>query len=85
MKAKFRINQMVWLLNSKKIDGRYNKGKIVGVEFSYPYLNFLTERDYFESFCNPRYKVAFVDCFTGRANVEWSDEANLQKEKPKEC
>lgn len=85
MKSKFKINQTVWLLDSKKTDGRYNKGKVVGIEFSYPYLSFLTEREYLAAFCNPVYKVAFVDCFTGRGNTEWSGEANLQKEKPEDA
>lgn len=79
---KFKIKNKVWILPSKKIDGRYNNGKIVGIELFYYGLGFLTENQYLNDFESPRYKVAYVDVFTGRACAEWYLENDLQKEKP---
>ena len=79
---KFRIGSTVWILDSKKPDGRYNKGKVVGYETSYRGLGFISEKDYFNGFGYPSYKVAYVDVFTGRGGVVWCSEDNIQKEKP---
>ena len=79
---KYRMGGIVWILSSKKTDGLYNKGKIVGVELNYYGLGYMTERQYLNDFGHPRYKVAYVDCFTNRACSEWLCESDLQKNKP---
>lgn len=78
----FSMKNKVWILNSKKIDGRYNKGIIVGIELSYEGLGFMTERQYFNDFEENRYKVAYVDVFTGMACSEWFYYPLLSKVKP---
>ena len=82
---KFRMNNKVYILSSRKIDGRYNRGKIVGVELSYYGLGYLTENQYFNDFEHPRYKVAYVDCFTNKASCQWYSEEEIQKENPARC
>ena len=66
-----RMNSKVWLLNSKKTDGRYNQGKIVGIEKSNDCLYFVSKTDFFNNFETDRYKVAYIDCFTGKGCAEW--------------
>lgn len=65
------MNKKVWLLNSKKIDGRYNKGVIVGINKIYEGLGYMTERQYLQDFVVYEYKVAFVDVCTNKACAEW--------------
>ena len=67
----FKMGAKVTLTNSRKTDGRYNHGIIVGIEKSYPYLAFHTEAQFFKSFVVKKYKVAYVDCFTGKACSDW--------------
>ena len=76
------IKNKVWILDSKKIDGRYNKGIIVGVEMAYEVLGFITEAQFFRSFEEFRYKVAYVDVFTGKACIDWKHHTDLSKLKP---
>lgn len=76
------LKNKVWILNSKKTDGRYNKGVIVGIELDYPYLNYTSESQYFKDFKESRYKVAYVDVFTKRACCEWFRHDVLSKTKP---
>ena len=78
----FGMNSKVWIISSQKIDGRYNKGKIVGIEKEYFGLGFFTERQYLNDFEEYRYKVAYVDVFTGKASAEWIHHSELSKEKP---
>lgn len=75
----FSMGNKVWILNSKKTDGRYNKGVIVGIEKEYPSLGFMTEAQYFREY---RYKVAYVDVFTKRAGAEWVYHTLISKTKP---
>ena len=82
MKNKYRMGQSVWILSSKKTDGRYNKGNIVGIELSYYGLGYLTEKQYLDDFSHPKYKVAYVDCFTNKGCSVWVHEDDLSKEKP---
>jgi len=65
------LNKKVWLTNSKKTDGRYNQGKIVGVEQSNDCLYFVSKADFYSNFEPYRYKVAYIDCFTGKGCAEW--------------
>ena len=78
----FGMNSKVWIISSQKIDGRYNKGKIVGIEKEYFGLGFFTERQYLNDFEESRYKVAYVDVVTERASAEWFHYSELSKEKP---
>lgn len=78
------INRKVWILNSKKIDGRYNKGKIVGIEKYYDGLGYLTESQYLNDFKEYRYKVAYVDVVTSRASAEWIHYTDISTERPKD-
>lgn len=65
------MNKKVWLLNSKKTDGRYNKGVIVGIDKIYEGLGYMTERQYQQDFVVYKYKVAYVDVYTNKACNEW--------------
>ena len=76
------MKSKVWLLNSKKTDGRYNKGVVVGIELSYDGLGYMTERQYLSEFKEYRYKVAYVDVCTGRACTEWLHHTDVSKTKP---
>lgn len=72
----------VWITSSKKIDGRYNKGLIVGHELIYPFIGFTSETQYFNGFEEDRYKVAYIDCFTNRSCCEWFPKSEISKTKP---
>lgn len=75
MKAKVKI------LNSQKTDGRFNFGRVVGIEMTQNglFLGYTSEREFMSRFTIPRYKVAYVDCFTAKACAEWFDEAQLER------
>ena len=78
----FKMGSKVYITSTQKADGRYNKGKIVGVELFYYGLGYLTETQYLNDFEGPKYKVAYVDCVTNKACAQWYLESDLQKEKP---
>jgi hypothetical protein len=78
----FSLKNKVWVINSKKIDGRYNKGIVVGIEMIYDGLGFMSERQYFNDFEEYRYKVAYVDVFTNKGCCEWLHHEYLSKTKP---
>jgi len=75
------MKQKVKILKDQKSDGRFNSGTIVGIEMTQDayYLGYINEREYVARFTVPRYKVAYVDCFTNRAQTEWFDEKHLEK------
>ena len=79
---KFKMKQKVWIISSRKTDGRYNRGTIVGVELNYYGLGYLTEAQFIRDHGHARYKVAYIDVFTTRACSEWFSECDLIKEKP---
>ncbi|MNG03802.1 hypothetical protein D3C85_794210 [compost metagenome] len=79
---KFRLKSKVWLVDSRKIDGRYNKAIIIGYELRSQSLCVFSEQQFFNDFRLPVYKVAYVDCFTGNAITCWCDESSLSKVKP---
>lgn len=79
----FTMKSKVWILNSRKQDGRYNKGIIVGIELDRPpTLGYRDESQFFRDFKEGRYKVAYVDVFTNKACVEWFHCTNLSKTSP---
>lgn len=67
------MGKKVKILTSEKTDGRYNYGKIVGIELLEDryYLGYIDEREFLNRFTMERYKVAYIDCVTNRANTEW--------------
>jgi hypothetical protein len=75
------MKQKVKIIKHRKIDGRYNYGTIVGIEMIQDacYLGYRNEKEYVARFTVPRYKVAYVDCFTTRAQTEWFDKKELEK------
>ena len=77
----FGMNKRVWILR-RKIDGRYNKGKVVGIEKSYEALAFLTETQYLNGFKLYRYKIAYVDVTTGKGYAEWLSPSEISDKKP---
>lgn len=44
------MNKKVWILSSKKSDGRYNHGRIVGIDKCYNYLGFRSESQFIKDF-----------------------------------
>jgi hypothetical protein len=76
-----RMNSKATILIHKKVDGRLNKGVIVGIEMTEDraYLGYLTPSEFFSRFTRPRYKVAYIDCVTNRACTDWFQEDELQR------
>lgn len=75
-----RFKQKVKILSSLKTDGRYNYGKIVGIELLQDgyYLGYTSEKEYLARFTVPKYKVAYVDCATKNACTEWFLEKDIE-------
>jgi len=71
------MNKKVWIISSEKIDGRYNQGKIVGVEKTNDTLYFVSKAHFYKGFEPYRYKVAYVDVFTGEGCVEWVHHSDI--------
>jgi hypothetical protein len=65
------INKKVWILSSKKSDGRYNQGKVVGIENTNDNLYFVNKTHFYKGFLPRRYKVAYIDLVTKRGFSEW--------------
>jgi len=79
MANKFRFKQKVKIESSKKADGRFNFGHVVGIELIQDafYLGYKNESEYLRRFSMARYKVAYIDCVTERACNEWFEEHEL--------
>ena len=77
---KFRMNQTVKILPSKKVDGRYNYGSIFGIEKvqNNYYLGYRDEKEFKSRFTRERYKVVYIDCTTDRACEEWFYDDELE-------
>lgn len=78
---KFKMKNKVRILTSKKIDGRYNEGIIIGMELIENgfYLGYSSKKEYLNRFLSERYKVAYVDCVTERAGTDWFSDIQLEK------
>lgn len=76
------INKKVWIISSRKTDGRYNKGIVVGIEKLYDGLGYMSELQFFRDFEEWRYKVAYVDVFTSKACQDWVHYKELSLSKP---
>lgn len=83
-KPQFKISKKVQILASRKRDGSYNYGVVVGIE-GVPknmYLGYDTVKRFFARFTEAyRYKVAYVDCITKKACVHWYNESQLSVSK----
>jgi hypothetical protein len=77
------MNKKVWDINSRKIDGRYNCGKVVGIKKIYEGLGFITEKQYLNDFVEYEYLFACVDVCTGRASAVWVHYNKLSLTEPK--
>ena len=84
---KFRMNSKIWISHKseRKTDGRYNQGKIVGVEANNDGLYFVGKADFFRGFDSFRYKVAYIDVCTGKGVSKWLNEDYLSKSKPEDA
>ena len=71
MGRQLNINKKVWILSSKKSDGRYNQGKVVGIENTNDSLYFVNKTHFYKGFLPCRYKVAYIDLVTKRGLSEW--------------
>lgn len=78
---KFRMGQKVKIISSKKTDGRFNYGTIVGIEKEQDafYLGYISEREYLSRFTVINYKIAYIDCVNERATFIWENEKNLER------
>lgn len=78
----FRIKQKVTILKSKKIDGRYNEGIVVGIEVlqNEYYLGYKSKQEFYKRFDgrSVKYKVAYIDCFNEKAYVEEFFQSDLK-------
>ena len=76
-----KLNQTVKILASKKTDGRYNFGKIIGIEKYNPnfIFGYVDLKHFYNSLEGTRYKVAYQDCFTNRFCQDWYCEKELEK------
>lgn len=74
-----RMGKKVKILR-QKTDGRFNFGKIVGVELMEDnmYLGYMNKREYLSRFTVPRYKVAYIDVVTERACTEWFNDNEVE-------
>lgn len=79
--SEFRMKQRVTILSSQKTDGRYNNGRIIGIELleDAAWLGYHNEKEFMGRFTKSKYKVAYIDCFTERACIEWVYEKELEK------
>lgn len=77
----YRMKSKVKIISRQKSDGRFNFGVIVGIELIQDayYLGYKTEKEFVSKFIVPKYKVAYVDCFTNKAHSEWFAESELSK------
>lgn len=77
---KFRFNQTVKILKGRKIDGRYNVGKIVGIEryTNQLVLGYFNLKQFYDDFKKVKYKVAYQDCVTNRFCQEWFCEDEIE-------
>lgn len=74
------MGQRVKILSSRKSDGRYNIGKIIGMEkTTTSEFGYFNEKQFWEDIEKgmPRYKVAYVDCFTKNFYQSWFYENDL--------
>ena len=78
------MNKKVWIISSKKTDGRYNKGIVVGIEKFYDGFGYISESQFFRDFKDWRYKIAYVDVATNKACQEWVHYTELSTAKPEE-
>lgn len=80
----FNLGNKVRITSQQKTDGRYNIGKVIGVEFIQDacYLGYNNEKEFLSRFSpkHVNYKVAYVDCSTNRACTEWYGANELSKE-----
>lgn len=76
---KFKLNQVVKIISNRKTDGRYNSGRIIGIEKYNPefVFGYFSLKHFYESFTGTKYKVAYQDCFTNRFCQEWFCEDEL--------
>lgn len=79
MKGKFRFGSNVIIRSSQKSDGKFNVGKVVGIEANEDasYLGYTSKKEFLSRFKVFSYKVAFIDCITKRASSQWFPESEL--------
>lgn len=84
MKYKYKMGNNLWIigLGERKTDGSYNQGKVVGIELSYYGLGYISKAQFLNDHEHPRYKIAYIDCFTNKAVSSWYSEDQLSKDKP---
>lgn len=74
MTAKFRMKQKVKIISSQKTDGRFNYGRVVGIEIKQNAfcLGYSNKTEFFKRFdgASIEYTIAYIDCVTNRACVE---------------
>ncbi|HLP80838.1 MAG TPA: hypothetical protein VK141_02455 [Nitrosomonas sp.] len=78
---KFRIGNRVKILDSEKNDGRFNYGKVIGIDLRSDSSS-LKQRDeinYIKSFNLPFYKIAYVDRNTDQVFCDWFAEEEIEK------
>lgn len=77
---KFRMNQKVKIIPSKKVDGRYNYGNVFGIEKIQDgyYLGYKDEKEFKNRFKRERYKVVYIDYVTDKACEEWFYDDELE-------
>lgn len=78
----FRLKQKVHIASEQKTDGRFNEGRIVGIELLQDgyFLGYKDEKEFMGRFNGRqvRYTVAYIDCFTKKACVREFSESELE-------
>lgn len=78
----FKLRQKVRITSEQKTDGRFNEGRIVGIELLQDgyFLGYKNEKEFMERFNGRqvRYTVAYIDCFTKQACVREFSESELE-------
>jgi hypothetical protein len=83
--SEIKMNSKVWITSSRKIDGRYNHGQVVGIDKTYEGLYIISKSQFLRDIRLSRLKVAYIDVFTNKGCIEWFYVSQLSKEKPSDA
>ena len=80
--SEIKMNNKVWITSSRKSDGRYNNGQVIGLEKTYEGLYIVSKSQFLRDLTLSKVKVAYIDVFTGKGFTEWFYINEISKVKP---